>query len=129
MPKLMMFMKRKPGISFEAFRRHYEEIHIPLVAGWVGHLMTDFKRYYPTNFTNLFVGRDDEKEAPAKDGGVNYDAVSIYSIRDEAALEQLLLIAANPEFTQAITRDEANFADRGASRQSITDEIVGPGLI
>lgn len=129
MPKLMMFMKRKPGISFEAFRRHYEGVHIPLVDDWVGHLMTDFKRYYPTQFTNLFVGRDDEKEAPANDGVVNYDAVSIYSIRDDAAVELLLRIDSNPEFTLAITRHEANFADRGASRQSITDEIFGPGLI
>lgn len=129
MPKLMMFMKRKPGISFEAFRRHYEEVHIPLVAGWVGHLMTDFKRYYPSHFTNLFAGREDESEAPANDGGVDYDAVSIYSIRDDAALEELLQIASNPEFTRAVTLDEANFADRGASRQSITQEIVGPGLI
>ncbi len=129
MPKLMMFMKRKPGISFETFRRHYEEVHIPLVAGWVGHLMTDFKRYYPAHFTNLFVGREDESEAPVNDGGVDYDAVSIYSIRDDAALDELLQIASNPEFTRAVTLDEANFADRGASRQSITEEAVGPGLI
>ena len=99
------------------------------LAGWVGHLMTDFKRYYPAHFTNLFVGREDESEAPVNDGGVDYDAVSIYSIRDDAALDELLQIASNPEFTRAVTLDEANFADRGASRQSITEEAVGPGLI
>lgn len=129
MPKLMMFMKRKQGISFEDFRRHYEQVHIPLVAGWVGHLMTDFKRYYPQQATNLYVGREDEAEAPVNDGGVDYDAVSIYTIKDEAALQELMQIASNPEFTRAVTADEANFADRGASRQTVTEEITGPGLI
>lgn len=129
MPKLLMFMKRKNGISFEAFRRHYEEVHIPMVAGWVGHLMTDFKRYYPQQHVNLFAGREDEAKAPASDGGVDYDAVSIYSIKDEAALQELMRIALDPEFTRQVTLDEANFADRGASRQSVTEEITGSGLI
>lgn len=129
MPKLMMFMKRKEGISFEDFRRHYEEIHIPLVAGWVGHLMTDFKRYYPRDAVNLYAGRPDEGAAPTVDGGVDYDAVSIYSIRDEEALRELLRIASDTEFTRQVTLDEANFADRGASRQTLTEEISGPGLI
>lgn len=129
MQKLMMFMKRKQGITFEQFRDHYENVHVPMVAKWVGHLMTDFKRYYPHDAINLYVGRPDADQAPQNDGGVDYDAVSIYSIRDEAALEELLRIAQDPEFTRAVTEDEANFADRAVSRQTMTEEIVGPGLI
>lgn len=129
MHKMMMFMKRKEGISFEEFRRHYEEIHIPLCTKWIGHLIVDFKRYYPSDAINLYVGRPDADQAPLSDGGVNYDAVSIYSVRDEAALADLLRVAQDPEFTRAVTEDEANFVDRAVSRQSLTEETTGPGLI
>lgn len=129
MQKLMMFMKRKEGISFEDFRDHYENVHIPMVAKWVGHLMSDFKRYYPQNAINLYVGRADADEAPANDGGVDYDAVSIYTIKNEAALEELMRISQDPKFTCAVTEDEANFADRAVSRQTLTEEITGTGLI
>jgi hypothetical protein len=124
-----MFMKRKQGITFEQFRDHYENVHVPMVAKWVGHLMTDFRRYYPQDAINLYVGRPDADQAPENDGGIDYDAVSIYSIKDEAALEELLRIAQDPEFTRTVTEDEANFADRAVSRQTMTEEIIGPGLI
>lgn len=129
MHKLMMFMKRKEGISFEEFRAHYENVHIPLVAKWVSPYMVDFKRYYPQNAVNLYAGRPDADQAPQNDGGVDYDAVSIYTIRDEAALQEILRIAADPEFTRLVTDDEANFADRARSRQALTEEITGTGLI
>ncbi|WP_176599213.1 EthD domain-containing protein [Sphingobium aromaticivastans] len=129
MQKLMMFMKRKEGISFEDFRQHYENVHIPMVAKWVGPFMTDFKRYYPQNAINLYVGRPDADEAPENDGGVDYDAVSIYTIRDEAALEGIMRVSSDPAFTRAVTDDEANFADRARSRQVLVDEISGQGLI
>lgn len=54
MPKLIMLMKRKEGITFEQFREHYKGVHIPLVAGWVGHLMIDHRRYYPKDHINLY---------------------------------------------------------------------------
>lgn len=129
MHKLMMFMKRKEGITFDQFRAHYENVHIPLVAKWVGPYMQDFRRYYPQNAVNLYAGRPDADQAPQDDGGIDYDAVSIYTIRDEAALQEILRISADPEFTRLVTADEANFADRARSRQTLAEEIAGPGLI
>lgn len=128
MPKLIMFMKRKEGVTFEKFRDHYESVHIPLVASWVGQLMSDHRRYYPKDHINLYIGREDEANTPANDGGVDYDAVSVYTIKD-GALDELMRIAADPAFTRAVTEDEANFADRAVSRQALTEEIAGPGMI
>ncbi|MEJ7928070.1 EthD domain-containing protein [Sphingobium sp. AN641] len=128
MQKLMMFMKRKDDVSFEEFRTHYETVHIPTVAKWVGHLFTQSRRYYPQNHINFYVGRPDADQAPAHDGGVDYDAVSVYTIRDEAALAELMRIAADPEFTRWVTDDEANFVDRARSRQTLTEEITGIGM-
>ncbi len=128
MQKLMMFMKRKEGMSFEDFRAHYENVHIPGVAKWVGHLFSASSRYYPQNHINLYVGRPDADQAPQDDGGIDYDAVSVYTIRDEAALGELLRIAADPEFTRWATEDEANFADRARSRQTLAEEITLPGM-
>lgn len=121
-------MKRKEGISFEEFRTHYETVHIPSVARWVGHLFTASVRYYPKSHVNFYVGRPDADQSPSHDGGVDYDAVSIYTIRDEEALTELLRIAADPEFTRWVTQDEANFVDRARSRQTLTEEIRLPGM-
>lgn len=128
MHKLMMFMKRKEDISFEQFRAHYENVHIPAVAKWVGHLFTQSTRYYPQGHMNFYVGRPDADASPENDGGVDYDAVSVYTIRDEAALEELMRIAADPEFTHWVTQDEANFVDRARSRQTLTEEIISAGM-
>ncbi|WP_340317898.1 EthD domain-containing protein [Rhizorhabdus argentea] len=129
MYKMMMFMKRKEGISFEQFRDHYENVHIPLCTKWLAPFIVDFKRYYPQNLINLYVGREDADQAPNNDGGVDYDAVSIYSVKDQAALDALLKVAQDPEFTRAVTADEANFVDRAKSRQTLVEEIAGSGLI
>ncbi|MBZ9646611.1 EthD domain-containing protein [Sphingobium sp. 3R8] len=128
MHKLMMFMKRKEGVSFEDFRSHYENVHIPTVAKWVGHLFTESKRYYLQHSVNFYAGRPDADQAPTDDGGVDYDAVSVYTVRDEAALAEVMRIAVDPEFTRWVTEDEANFVDRARSRQTVTEEITRAGM-
>ena len=126
--KLMMFLKRKEGVSFEEFRDHYEKVHIPLIASWIGHVMVDFKRYYPHSAVNLYVGREDEADAPSKDGGIDYDSVSVYTLT-EGAVDEIRRVRQSPEYTRAITEDEKNFVDRGATRVTLTEETSGPGMI
>src|SRR4051794_32707745 len=39
--KAIFFLKRKPGISHEQFREHYENSHVKLADKYLGHLMID----------------------------------------------------------------------------------------
>lgn len=127
MKKLILFMKRKPGTSVEQFRRHYEHVHLPLNAKWIGHLVADFRRYYPENLENFFRGAERGGSADVA-GGCSYDAVSIYTLRDGSAFDELMKVAQNIDYQRAIAADEAEFCDRAAGRGGVTDEFSGGGL-
>lgn len=126
MKKMIVFIKKKEGMSFDDFRNHYENVHVPLCGERIGHLIKDFRRYYPQNLNNLYHGRPDADAG--RDGGTRYDAVAVYTIRDEQALEELIKIGQDPEFQRIITEDEERFCDRAATVEGVADEFFGPGL-
>src|SRR3546814_14773322 len=47
MIKMLWLLKRKPGMSKEAFREHYENSHVVLAHKYVGHLLEGYHRNYP----------------------------------------------------------------------------------
>ena len=84
MPKLILFVKRKPGLTHEQFRAHYESTHAPLarrVLPWLDR--------YTRNFLTPFPG---QPEPP-------YDCVTEFWFKDEAALR------ASIEWTRFRVRD------------------------
>ena len=44
MIKLIFMFKRKPGLTHEQFRHHYETSHVPLVHKYLSHLFVDYRR-------------------------------------------------------------------------------------
>ncbi len=59
MLKAIVFLKRKPGLSAQQFRQHYEEIHAPL-AKRVFPFIRKYVRNYVT--TMPFAPKDEEPE-------------------------------------------------------------------
>jgi uncharacterized protein (TIGR02118 family) len=45
MIKTISFLKRKPGISREEFRKHYEEVHAPLAVKYLTGLKRDVRNH------------------------------------------------------------------------------------
>jgi uncharacterized protein (TIGR02118 family) len=41
----MIFLKRRPGMSHEAFRAYYEDHHVPLCMGYMGAARRYLRRY------------------------------------------------------------------------------------
>lgn len=126
MKKMILFIKKKEGMSFKDFRNHYENVHVPLCGQRIGHLIQDFRRYYPKDLNNLYHGRPDADAG--HDSGTRYDAIAVYTIKDEQALEELVRIGQDPEFQRLITEDEERFCDRAATVEGVADEFFGPGL-
>ena len=58
--KVIVMLKRKPGLSPEEFRHKYETGHAPLAVKLFGHLWTEYRRNY-LGAANSFV---DVKGAP-----------------------------------------------------------------
>ncbi len=125
MKKMIVLLKKKEGMPFQEFKDYYEKVHVPLCAEWIGHLIQDFRRFYPKDLGNLYRGRPDE--ADGRDCGTHYDAIAVYSVKDED-FDELMRIGQNREFQSLITEDEERFCDRTATLEGSAEEFSGLGI-
>jgi len=110
MVKIVIFFKRLPGMSVEAFQEHWRTRHAELIARLPGI------RRYVQNATLASAYRKGE---PA------FDAVAESSFDDTQAMKTL---AGTPEYA-AVLADEPGFIDRSTMGSIITEEhVVKDGL-
>lgn len=110
MYRVMWLLKRKPGITHEQFREHYERSHAELGKRHIGHLMLAYYRHYDA--------------AKAKGAAfstplsrvTDYDCIAEWVMRDEAAFEEAMRIMAEPEILKIFLEDETHFLDSAATR-------------
>jgi uncharacterized protein (TIGR02118 family) len=117
MIKLIILLKRKPGLSREEFRRHYETRHAPLAMKYLDHLLLDYRRNYPQREFSYLASNSTTMES-----GGSYDAVAEMVVQDTAALEEMYRILADPEVKSVIGKDEATFLDRDSIRIMVCEE-------
>ena len=108
MVKVMIFIKRRADLSMEEFRRHYEEVHVPLS---FEHL--PLMRKHARNYVHR------RKGAPEPD----YDCVTECWFDDWDALKTTSALIAT-EKKELIAEDEARFMDRSSIRSIIVEEQV-----
>jgi hypothetical protein len=110
--KVLWFLKRKPGISLEQFRDHYERSHAVLGQRYLGHLLIDYKRNYKLAAAGGGVPTD-----PKKGGGLSaqeweYDCITEWVMPDEAAFDEIMRLFADPVIGKIFHDDEENFLHR-----------------
>jgi len=120
MIKVILTLKRKPGMTPEAFRKHYESSHVTEAIKRFGHLMVEYRRNYVTMSAAL---SDTDPENAGRPQPEAYDVVTELYLKDQAALEEFSRILNTPEIKQWFVEDEKRFLDRDASRMSVV-EIV-----
>lgn len=110
--KVMWLLKRKPGITHEQFRTHYERSHVVMAHKYIGHLLVEYKRNYKTETWGGGV--------PTEQGGGfgpvdwPYDCVTEWVMPDEAAFNEINRIFADPVIGKKFHDDEEHFLDREA---------------
>ena len=103
MPQIVLLLKRKPGMSREEFKAHYESSHAAMAVRWQGHTMQDYRRnYIETQFTLDAFG--------APQGEPAYDAVTVISFESDEKLQAFL--DAGAEHQEWYLADEFRFLDR-----------------
>ncbi|MDM8010953.1 MAG: EthD domain-containing protein [Parasphingorhabdus sp.] len=114
MPKIVILIKKKPGMSREDFIHHYETSHAEIGKRLLGHLWTKYVRNYPISLM----------EYQPEDNAVedSYDAVTEIWLKDEAAVEEMSRIINLPENNKIILEDEEKFQDRLATRLLMVEE-------
>lgn len=115
MVKIVILIKKKPGLSREEFIHHYETSHAVIGKRLLGHLWVKYVRNYPKSLM----------EYQPEDNNVDdsYDAVTEIWLKDEAAMEEMSRIINEPENNRIILEDEEKFQDRLQTRLLVVEEI------
>lgn len=114
MKRVFVLLKRKPGMSFEDFRSHYEGSHAKLGEKYFGHLFESYRRNYIPEGLRL---SDRETVENA------YDCLTELVFRDEEGYKELKRIASDPEVQRTLIEDELRFLDRDACANAISHMI------
>jgi hypothetical protein len=114
MYKVMMFLKRKSGITFAEFQNHYETSHAVLGQKYLGHLLQSYTRNYNRDRA------DDGKFVDSNSGVLDgpfcpYDCVTEWILADEAAFMEAVRILSDPSVAEVFREDERLFLDQTAT--------------
>ena len=111
METVYVLLKRKQGISFEAFREHYESSHAKLGEKYFGHLFKSYRRHYIPSGRRFSDGQQIENA---------YDCVTELVFREAGGHDELIRIATQPEVQSVLAEDEARFLDRSACANAVS---------
>jgi len=109
MIKVMLFVKRKAGLSHEAFRARYEAGHVPLAIAELKHL-----RRYHRNYVKPTPG------LPEPD----FDVVTEFWFDDREGWKATAAYALDPVTGRKLAEDEAEFMDRASMRFVMVEEEI-----
>ena len=110
MIKVIHLIKRKPHLTHEQFREHFERSHAAMALKFCGHLFQDYRR----NYVNVVYGGDDSRKAGNNYGPMewDWDLLSEWIIGSEEDLNQIFAIMESPEYKHFFEDDEDRFIDR-----------------
>lgn len=112
--KVIWFLKRKPGITHEQFRDHYENSHSVLAKRHFGHLFTAYRRNYKTDcWGGGVTGPDGTAGFGPREW--EFDCIAEWETRDEAAFDEIMRLVAHSEIAPLFYEDEEHFLDRDAT--------------
>ncbi len=110
--KVMVLIKRKPGMSIEDFIAYYETTHAPLGISKVPN-MKRYVRHFLRPYGNDVYSADDE--AP-------YDVLTELWFDDEADFEQGMAYLTDPDTAAIIAADEEKLFDRSSIRFTVMED-------
>lgn len=114
--KVIALLRRKPGLSREAFIAYYETRHAPLIRALLPDI-ADYRRNYV----------DGAGAFTSPVAAIDFDSVTEIRFADRAAYDRFLARAAEPAVAAAIAADEENVFDRAATRMFVVDEVTPAG--
>jgi hypothetical protein len=118
MIRILWLLRRKPGISFEQFRDHYETSHAVLGEKYFGHLMLGYRRHYVLPAENAATPT---MQVVLEAKGWDYDCVAEWDLRDAAAFDQVFAMLSDPVIGKVFHDDEEHFLDRSSVRLVLCD--------
>ncbi len=104
--KVLIFLKRRPGMSLDEFRDYYENHHMPLCLKYGTGMQRYVRRY-------IEHPRDPESGEPRE---LEYDVVTEIWFADRSLADAVLLYAGQGKLPRDVIEDEERLFDRAKSR-------------
>lgn len=104
--KVLIFLKRRPGMTLEAFRDYYETHHVALTSKHLVGASRYVRRYVdpaPNNETGVT-------------GELDFDVITELWFEDPATVKALIRIGSDMKFPTEILADEEKVFDRSKTR-------------
>jgi EthD domain len=119
MKKLTFLFKRKPDMTPEQFRDHYENRHVPLAL----RLLPYFSGYARNYIRHDLAYRP---EGLGVDNAPQFDVVTEVTFANDADYDLMMKQLAEPAVSRQIIEDEERFMDRKATLMFFVDEERTP---
>jgi uncharacterized protein (TIGR02118 family) len=110
--KILLFLKRRPGMTLEAFQDYYENHHVPLALKYSTSVTRYFRRYL-TSHRNPETGASDE---------LQFDVITELWFEDETAFQGTVNYLETSLMPDEIIADEKNLFDRSTIRMATVVE-------
>ena len=110
MIKVIHLIKRKPHLTHEQFREHFERSHAAMALKFCGHLFKEYRR----NYVNVVYGGDDSRKPDNSYGAMewDWDLLSEWIVASEEDLHKIFAIMESAEYRHFFEEDEDRFIDR-----------------
>lgn len=110
--KILLFMKRRPGMTVAAFREYYESHHVPLCLQSAGGMRRYVRRYLDPQ-PNAETGLNEELE---------WDVITELWFDDETTFRGTVRYLSTTVMSDDIIADELNLFDRSKNRMATVVE-------
>jgi len=113
MYKVLHFIRRKPHLSHEQFKAHFERSHAAMALKFCGHLFVEYRRNY---VNRVYTGGDSRQ--PNSGYGLReweWDLISEWIVPNEGALAEIYRIMSQPDIEKLFIADEDRIIDRTAT--------------
>jgi hypothetical protein len=110
--KILLFMKRRPGMTLEAFRDYYENHHAPLCAKYASGVSRYVRRFL-TPHPNPETGES---------GELSYDVITELWFEDEATFRGTVQYLSTSIMPDEVVEDEKRLFDRSKLRMATVVE-------
>jgi hypothetical protein len=110
--KILLFMKRRPGMSVEAFQDYYENHHAPLCVTYASG-MKRYERRFLTAHPNPDTGATEE---------LPFDVITELWFDDETTFRNTVTYLSTSKMPQAVVDDEMRLFDRSKTRMATVVE-------
>lgn len=107
MHKLLLFLKRKPGLSLAEFSSYYEKHHVPLVMKYMNGAERYVRRYL---------------EPAAGMPEMDFDVITELWFKDQSKVAIIIDTLTKDAMPADVIADELNFMDRSKSRFHVVIE-------